>query len=150
MVGPIPLRTEDATLVEWRPGVRTRLHGTPASFCVIEQWCDPGLGAPTHTHFDVEELITVVEGEAEVWIDDSRETVSAGDSVLLPPHTQHGFRNVGTSTLHLFAIFGAGRPPVCYADEPETILEVGGRSPAMRDPHRAVRAQLRARGGDES
>jgi quercetin dioxygenase-like cupin family protein len=149
MVGPIPLRTEDASLVEWRPGVRTRLHGAPASFCLIEQWCDPGLGAPTHTHFDVEELITVVEGQAEVWIDDSRETVSAGDSVLLPPHTQHGFRNVGTSTLHLFAIFGAARPPVCYADEPDTILEVGGRSPAMRDPHRAVRAQLRARQGDE-
>lgn len=150
MVGPIPLRTEDASLVEWRPGVRTRLHGAPASFCLIEQWCDPGLGAPTHTHFDVEELITVVEGQAEVWIDDSRETVSAGDSVLLPPHTQHGFRNVGTSTLHLFAIFGAARPPVCYADEPDTILEVGGRSPAMRDPHRAVRAQLRARQGGES
>ena len=145
MVGPITLRTEEAPIVEWRPGVRTRLHTSeraePASLCVIEQWCDPGLGAPTHTHFEVEEVIAIVAGDAEVWVDDARTTLSAGDSVLLPSHTQHGFRNVGESTLHTFAIFGAARPPVCYAEEPDTILEVGGRSQAMRDPHRAVRVQ---------
>jgi quercetin dioxygenase-like cupin family protein len=145
MVGPISLRAAEAPLVEWRPGVRTRLHAVesaePASLCVIEQWCDPGLGAPTHTHFDVEELIAVVEGEAEVWVDDANTTLAAGDSVFLAPHTQHGFRNVGRSTLHTFAIFGAARPPVCYADDPDTVLEVGGRSHNMRDPHRAVRTE---------
>lgn len=145
MVGPIALRADHAPLVEWRPGVRTRLHvsgaAEPASLCVIEQWCDPGLGAPTHTHFEVEEVIAIVEGEAEVWVDDSTATVSAGDSVLLPPHSRHGFRNVGRSTLHTFGIFGAAHPPVCYADEPDTILEVGGRSASMRDPHRAVRTE---------
>jgi mannose-6-phosphate isomerase-like protein (cupin superfamily) len=150
MVEPIALRSEEAPLVEWRPGVRTRLHSSeaaePGSLCVIEQWCDPGLGAPTHTHFEVEEVIAIVEGSAEVWVEDSTSTLSAGDSVLLPPHSQHGFRNVGESTLHTFAIFGAARPPVCYADEPGTILEVGGRRPAQRDPHRAVRAQQ----GEES
>jgi quercetin dioxygenase-like cupin family protein len=145
MVGPITLRAEEAPLVEWRPGVRTRLHASeaaePTSLCVIEQWCDPGLGAPTHTHFEVEEVIAVVEGEAEVWVDDSNTTLVAGDSILLPPYTQHGFRNVGPSTLHTLAIFGAAHPPVCYADEPDTTLEVGGRSAAMRDPHRAVRTE---------
>ena len=149
MVGPITVRTREAPLVEWRPGVRTRLHASeaaePASLCVIEQWCDPGLGAPTHTHFDVEEIIAVVAGDAELWCDDSTTTLSAGDSVLLPPHSSYGFRNVGASTLHTFAIFGAAHPPVCYADEPDTILEVGGRRPSMRDPHRAVRAE---QGGD--
>src|SRR6059036_2579058 len=63
MVGPITFRTDDAQLVEWRPGVRTRLHASsaaePASLCMIEQWCDPGLGAPTHTHFEVEEVIAI-------------------------------------------------------------------------------------------
>jgi hypothetical protein len=108
MVGPITLRTAETPLVEWRPGVRTRLHaseaGEPASLCAIGQWCDPGLGAPPHTHFEVEEVIAIVEGN------------------------------------------GAARPPVCYAEEPDTILEVGGRSQAMRDPHRDVRAQQ----GEES
>ena len=145
MVGPIALRASETPLVEWRPGVRTRLHAVaaaePASLCVIEQWCDPGLGAPTHTHFEVEELIAVVEGQAEVWVDDANTKLAAGDSVLLAPHTQHGFRNVGRSTLHTFAIFGAARPPVCYADDPGTVLEVGGRSHNMRDPHRAVRIE---------
>jgi mannose-6-phosphate isomerase-like protein (cupin superfamily) len=143
MVGPISLRASEAPLVEWRPGVRTRLHAVessePTSLCVIEQWCDPGLGAPTHTHFEVEELIAIVEGEAEVWVDDANARLGAGDSVLLAPHTQHGFRNVGGSTLHTFAIFGAARPPVCYADDPDTVLEVGGHGRSMRDPHRTVR-----------
>jgi mannose-6-phosphate isomerase-like protein (cupin superfamily) len=146
MVRPIIVRGQDAPLVEWRPGVLTRLHenedSRPSSLCLIEQWCEPGLGAPTHTHFEVEEVIAVVEGTAEVWVDHATTTVSAGDSVLLPPHSQHGFRNVGETTLHTFAIFGAARPPVSYADEPETILEVGGRGPAMRDPHRAIRANV--------
>ena len=145
MVGPITLPAEQAPLVEWRSGVRTRLHASeaaePASLCVIEQWCDPGRGAPTHTHFEVEELVVVVAGDVEVWVDDASAALSAGDSVLLPPYSRHGFRNVGESMLHTLAVFGAAHPPVCYVDEPDTILEVGGRSHVMRDPQRAVRTQ---------
>ena len=40
-----------------------------AQLCIFEQWCDPGCGAPTHLHA-VEEILTVLEGRAEVWIDD--------------------------------------------------------------------------------
>jgi mannose-6-phosphate isomerase-like protein (cupin superfamily) len=107
----------------------------------MEQWCDPGLGAPTHTHFDVEEVIAVVAGEAELWCDDSTVALSAGDSVLIPPHSRHGFRNAGETTLHIFAVFGTAHPPISYEEEPDTTFEIGGRTSVMRDPHRAVRTQ---------
>ena len=54
-------------LVEWRSGVTTRLvcgaSTGAAQLCVIEQWCDPGHGAPTHTHHEVEEVILVRRGD---------------------------------------------------------------------------------------
>ena len=142
MAGPFRA-ADDLPLVEWRPGVWTRLHTSwdGAPFCVIEQWCDPGTGAPTHTHFEVAELIAVINGEAAVWVDGESARLRAGDSVLLPPHSEHGFRNAGETTLHTFAFFGAPTPRVRYADDPETVLEVGGTGEVMRDAHRAVTSE---------
>ena len=54
------------TMEEWRPGVTTRMRISSQTganqLCVFEQWCDPGLGAPTHLHA-VEEILTVLAGE---------------------------------------------------------------------------------------
>ncbi len=130
-------------LVEWRPGVTTRLHcgaSTGATqLCVIEQWCDPGHGAPTHTHHEVEELILVREGTSELWLGEERLQLAAGDSVRIPPHTWHGFTNIGGGALVTIGIFAAAAAPVEYEHEPGVILEVGGVATEMRDPHRAVR-----------
>lgn len=130
-------------LVEWRPGVRTRLHAAASTgatqLCVIEQWCDPGTGAPPHTHFGVEETITVLEGAAEFRVDGERSRVEAGETILLPAFSRHGFANTGKGVLHTLAVFAAAAPPVEYEDEPGVVYEVGGVRPDMRDPHRAVR-----------
>ena len=66
----------------------------------------PGVGAPTHAH-PVEEVLTVREGEAEMWIDEHRVTVSAGQSLIVPAGRQHGFRNCGDVTLHLHAVLAS-------------------------------------------
>ena len=130
-------------LVEWRAGVRTLLHcgaSTGATqLCVIEQWCEPGQGAPLHTHHEVEEMLLVRQGEAEFVLGEKRQRVDAGESVRIPPHVWHGFENVGTGVLNVVGIFAAAAAPVEYAHEPGVILEVGGVAPEMRDPHRAVR-----------
>ena len=132
--------------VEWRPGVRTRLHAGGSTgatqVCVLEQWCDPGTGAPTHTHFEVEETIMVLEGAAEFWVDGVRSRVAAGETILLPAGSRHGFTNAGGSVLHTVAVFGAAVPPVEYEEEPLVVYEVGGVGEKMRDPHRAVRPSL--------
>jgi mannose-6-phosphate isomerase-like protein (cupin superfamily) len=119
---PIVVRSGTAAIVEWRPGVRTRLHrdedAPPSSLCMFEQWCDPGTGAPEHTHFETEEIVAVIEGAAEFWVGAERTELGVGESVLLPPHSWHGFRNSGSTTLHLFAVLGSARPLVQYRDSP--------------------------------
>ena len=66
----------------------------------------PGTGAPTHFH-PVEEVLTVREGEAEMWLDQERIIVSAGQSLLVPARRMHGFRNCGTATLHIHAVLAS-------------------------------------------
>ena len=74
--------------------------------CVFEQWCAPGKGAPTHLHA-VEEVITVLEGQAEFWIADQEQTLTAGQSMIVPAGVKHGFRNTGAGTLHVLATLAA-------------------------------------------
>ncbi len=95
---------------QWRLGVETRMlvsaRNGAAQLCIFEQWIAPGAGAPTHTH-PVEEVLTVREGEAEMWMDERRVVVSAGQSLIVPAERQHGFRNSGNVTLHLHAVLAS-------------------------------------------
>ena len=77
-----------------------------AQLCIFEQWCEPGRGAPTHLHA-VEEVLTVLAGQAEVWLGDERATLTAGQSMLVPAGRKHGFRNTGNTTLHVQATLAA-------------------------------------------
>jgi quercetin dioxygenase-like cupin family protein len=130
-------------LVEWRAGVRTRLHHSAATgaaqLCVMEQWAEPGAGAPPHTHFDVEEAIGVIAGEAEFTCDGEVSRVVAGEAILLPARSWHGFVNVGTTELHTYAVFASAAPPVEYEPEPGVVYTIGDVGTERRDAHRAVR-----------
>ena len=89
-------------LDEWRPGVMTRMLVSALTgaerLCVFEQFCDPGRGAPTHRHA-VEEVLAVLDGTAEVWLDEERAMLTAGQSVVVPAGRKHGFRNTGPARL---------------------------------------------------
>jgi len=95
---------------QWRPGVETRMlvsaGNGAAQLCIFEQWIAPGVGAPTHSH-PVEEVLTVLQGEAEMWMDDERVVVSAGRGLIVPARRQHGFKNSGTTMLHLHAVLAS-------------------------------------------
>jgi len=95
---------------QWRPGVETRMvvsaRNGAAHLCIFEQWVAIGAGAPTHAH-PVEEVLTVREGEAEMWIGDERAIVAAGQSLIVPAGRMHGFRNSGTATLHIHAVLAS-------------------------------------------
>jgi mannose-6-phosphate isomerase-like protein (cupin superfamily) len=94
----------------WRPGVQTRMLASAMNgatqLCMFEQQVAPGTGAPTHSH-PVEEVLTVREGEADMWIGEAHVTVSAGQSLLIPAGKLHGFRNSGTGTLHVHAVLAS-------------------------------------------
>src|SRR3954468_129704 len=95
---------------QWRAGGETRMRVSAATgatqLCIFEQWIAPGNGAPTHSH-PVEEVLTVLAGEAEMWLDEFRAIGSAGQSLIVPPGRSHGFRNSGTVTLHIHAVLAS-------------------------------------------
>lgn len=107
---------------DWRPGVQTRMRVSAttgaAQLCMFEQWCDPGLGAPTHLHA-VEEVLTVLAGRAEIWLEDGRQTLTAGQSLVVPAGYRHGFKNCGDTTLHVLATLAAPIFEAAYDDEHE-------------------------------
>ena len=97
---------KQSPIEEWRPGVKTRMlisaQNGATQLSVFEQWVAPGNGAPTHSH-PVEEVLTVLSGEAEMWLDQEKIIVKAGQSLIVPARRLHGFRNFGAVTLHLHA-----------------------------------------------
>jgi quercetin dioxygenase-like cupin family protein len=109
---------------EWRPGVRTRMHVSAVTgsvqLCMFQQWCDPGKGAPTHLHA-VEEVLTVLDGEAEMWMDEERARLTAGQSMVIPAGRKHGFRNVGHGTLHVQATLASPIFEASFDDAREVV-----------------------------
>lgn len=109
-------------LEKWRDGVMTQMRVSATvqgrQLCIFEQYCDPGLGAPMHLHA-VEEVLEVIEGTAEITLRDETVTVTANQSVLIPAGARHGFRNVGTGTLHVRATLAAAIFEASYDDRNE-------------------------------
>ena len=95
---------------QWRAGVETRMHVSACNgatqLCIFEQWVAPAAGAPTHRH-PVEEVLTVLAGEAEVWIDEMHSVLTSGQSLIVPAGCKHGFRNIGSETLHVQAVLAS-------------------------------------------
>src|SRR5258707_1639939 len=103
---------------EWRPGVLTRMRVSAANggaqLCVFEQWCEPGHGAPTHLHA-VEEILHVLEGQAEVWIGETRMTLTPGQLVAVPARRKHGFSNTGNTVLRIQSTLAESAFEAAYA-----------------------------------
>jgi quercetin dioxygenase-like cupin family protein len=66
----------------------------------------PGKGHDFHKHAAQEEVILVVSGKIEQWLDQDKLVLGPGDSVFVPPNTVHASFNVGTEEAHILAIFG--------------------------------------------
>jgi mannose-6-phosphate isomerase-like protein (cupin superfamily) len=95
---------------ESRPGSQLQLISDPtgsvSGLALVNQECRPGVGAPSHTH-QFEEILTIVEGTAEVWVDNERQVVGPGTTVFVRTGAIHGFVNVGGGPLKLQAIIAA-------------------------------------------
>lgn len=68
-----------------------------------------GNTAPLHAHANCHELIYVVEGRVEASMDKERIILNAGDSVLSPVGTPHGFKNLGDSEAKMVISYSAGK-----------------------------------------
>jgi quercetin dioxygenase-like cupin family protein len=101
----------------WAPGAAGRGSriqfvadptGAVSGLALQNQECDPGVGIPSHTH-EFEEVVTVLEGTAEVWLDARREVVGPGTTVFIPTGAVHGLVNVGTEPLKLQFVIASNR-----------------------------------------
>jgi len=101
---------DEQPIEKWRDGVLTRMRMSVLlggrQLCIFDQFCDPGLGAPTHLHA-VEEVLEVVDGAAEIWIGDEKVIVRRNQSVLVPAGAKHGFKNIESGILHVRATLAA-------------------------------------------
>jgi quercetin dioxygenase-like cupin family protein len=70
------------------------------------QECAPGVGPASHTH-EFEEVLTILDGTAEVWLDGQRQIVGPDTSIFVPVGAVHGFRNVGDGLLKLSIVIAA-------------------------------------------
>lgn len=91
---------------------------------VIEVTLQPGKGHDFHKHPDQEEVIYVVSGGVEQWLDQERKHLNSGDSLFIPADTVHASFNVGTDPVVLLAILGP-----CVGDQGYELVDVAGQSP---------------------
>ena len=69
----------------------------------------PGVSEGSHVHGGeniLEELYYFLEGEGVMWVDGENVPVTAGDALLAPAGTDHGFKNTGSGPLKLVLVWG--------------------------------------------
>lgn len=91
---------------EWlcRPGL-TAAEG----LLLVRVRMPPGQGHAFHRHPEMEEIIYIVEGRAEQWVESASRILSAGDSAHIPKDVVHGTYNAGPDTLVFLAILSPAR-----------------------------------------
>ena len=65
----------------------------------------PGQGHDFHKHPDQEEVIFVVAGRLEQWIDHEMRILGPGDAVFIPPGMVHASFNAGDEELQMVVVF---------------------------------------------
>jgi quercetin dioxygenase-like cupin family protein len=78
--------------------------------------CPPGSTVrPLHSHRDIEEILYILEGQGEAWVDGEVAPFKQGDAVLFPANSKHMVRNTGTTSLRTCSIFSPPTTPDSYA-----------------------------------
>jgi quercetin dioxygenase-like cupin family protein len=83
------------------------------------QTSQPGYATPLHSHPYVE-ILTVIEGCGEAWLDgeDGVVAMEPGVTITVPENRVHGFRVVGDKPLVTFGIHTHGKRIVNYVSPP--------------------------------
>jgi quercetin dioxygenase-like cupin family protein len=61
---------------------------------------EPHVEAPTHVHVE-EQIVVVLDGEFEFWIDDESRIMRRGDVAVVPPWVPHGARTHESSCMEI-------------------------------------------------
>ena len=95
-----------------------------AQLTVIDVTLAPGKGHNFHKHPDQEEVIIVISGEVEQWLDRDKRRLGSGDSVFIPAGMVHASFNAGEGEAKLVAILSP-----CVGETGYVVEEMGGDAP---------------------
>jgi oxalate decarboxylase/phosphoglucose isomerase-like protein (cupin superfamily) len=95
------------------------------------------------TLLKTEETITVLEGRAQFWVDGECVELEPDMSIIVPPHSRHGFTNVGAATLHIYIAYSDASVQTEYDTDPGLTYAIGGTRGDRVDA-----ARVRARRSD--
>jgi quercetin dioxygenase-like cupin family protein len=103
------IRIEDVRTEEFETGrtyqtlVGDEAGSTPVRVGI--QTSPPGYSTGTHSH-PYMEVITVIEGTGEAWIEGEGDAIpiGPGTTMVAPPDTAHGFRNTGRTPMRSYGI----------------------------------------------
>lgn len=102
----------DGQSVWWSRGsvvtVRLTAGETDGAFAFAEQFCPPGYETPLHVHNDHDEVLFAADGAFDVYYENERARIEAGELGYFPKGLAHGFRNTEDRTARLYVLFEPG------------------------------------------
>ena len=116
------------TEVEQLPGKTHHWYCRPGmvkdtNLMFVRAHLPPGQAHPFHFHPNMEEILYVLSGQAEQWVERERRVIGPGDSLYLPAGVVHGTYNIGDTVLDFLAILSPAK-----SDGPATV-EVSDQEP---------------------
>jgi mannose-6-phosphate isomerase-like protein (cupin superfamily) len=106
-------------------GAKIIIHATAAetggAFGSWETFTPPGQGPAPHTHSRETEVFRVIEGLYHFRCGTDEFDAPVGTVVVLPPHVEHAWRNIGDEPGRMFAIVTPGGCEQLFID-----IEVSG------------------------
>jgi quercetin dioxygenase-like cupin family protein len=91
---------------------------------VIEVTLNAGKGHDFHKHPTQEEVIYVMSGEIEQWLESEKQVLKPGDSIFIDADVVHASFNVGEATAVLMVVLGP-----CDGEAGYIAVEVAAQEP---------------------
>jgi quercetin dioxygenase-like cupin family protein len=95
-----------------------------AELAVVEVTLEPGKGHAFHRHPNQEEVIYVVAGEVEQWLERDSRVLRPGDGLFIPKGVVHASFNGGGGPARIVAILGP-----CRGEGGYEVVEVADEAP---------------------
>lgn len=76
---------------------------------LVRAQLEPGHAHNFHHHPEMEEILYILSGTAEQWIEGEKRIMKAGDSIYLPIGIVHATFNIGTEKLDFLAVLSPAK-----------------------------------------